>query len=320
MISTPDMKSKYVKDTLRQQGEAIISLSSTFKEDEFSNAIDMLLDCTGHVVVSGMGKSGLIGQKLSATLASTGTPSFFLHPAEAFHGDLGRITSRDVIILISNSGETDELLKLIPSLKDFGNPIISITNDENSTMAKNSDAVLGMNMDKETCPNNLAPTTSTTLTLAISDAISIALIRCRSFRPEDFAKFHPGGSLGKKLLTRVHTVMKRNRLPLVSMEQTISEILVSISSSSVSGIAIFVDENRKPLGVLTDGDVKRHLVDEGTIAHTKGGEIMTCDPVCISEDAKLNVAAELMRRHKVKSLVVLDSNQCVSGVVDIYDV
>lgn len=196
-----------IKQTFKQQGETLLNLSEQFNKAQYKLALSLMLQCKGHVIICGMGKSGHVGRKMSATLASTGTPSFFVHPAEAFHGDLGMITCDDVVILISNSGETDEILKLIPSLKNFGNRIIAITGGLQSTLAKNADAVLEIKMQSESCPNNLAPTTSTTLTMAIGDALASALMNKRHFMPNDFARFHPGGSLGRRLLTRLKDVM-----------------------------------------------------------------------------------------------------------------
>jgi len=206
-----------VRNTLAEQGEALRHLSDVIDAEEYRTALRLMVGCKGHVIVSGMGKSGHVGRKMSATLASTGTPSFFIHPAEAFHGDLGMITPYDVLILISASGETDEVLKLVPSLQNFGNKIIAITNNAHSTLAKHADATLELNMSSESCPNNLAPTTSTTLTMAIGDALAIALIRERHFKPDDFARYHPGGSLGRRLLTRVADVMQ-SHVPSVNID------------------------------------------------------------------------------------------------------
>ncbi|MBE9771730.1 KpsF/GutQ family sugar-phosphate isomerase, partial [Escherichia coli] len=218
-----------VRNTLTEQGDALRHLAEVIDANEYSTALSLMLNCKGHVIVSGMGKSGHVGRKMSATLASTGTPSFFIHPAEAFHGDLGMITPYDVLILISASGETDEVLKLVPSLKNFGNKIIAITNNANSTLAKHADATLELHMANETCPNNLAPTTSTTLTMAIGDALAIALIHKRHFKPDDFARYHPGGSLGRRLLTRVADVMQVH-VPNVDINATFRQIIQELTS------------------------------------------------------------------------------------------
>ena len=210
-----------MKAAISEQGEALLELSHRVGND-FVKATDLMMACKGRVIISGMGKSGLIGKKIAATLASTGTRSFFMHPGEAFHGDLGMVRYdefADVVVLISYSGETDEVLKLIPSLKGFGNKIIAITGGVNSTLAKNADVVLDGSVKQEVCPNNLAPTTSTTAAIAIGDALAVALIKARDFQPLDFARYHPGGSLGRRLLTRVSDVMKKGQLPFVGRQK-----------------------------------------------------------------------------------------------------
>ena len=217
-----------IKQTFKQQGETLLDLAATFNKAQYKLALSLMIQCKGHVIICGMGKSGHVGRKISATLASTGTPSFFVHPAEAFHGDLGMITPDDVVVLISNSGETDEVLKLIPSLKNFGNRIIAITGGMKSTLAKNADAVLEIKMQGESCPNNLAPTTSTTLTMAIGDALASALMNKRNFMPNDFARFHPGGSLGRRLLTRLKDVMS-TRLTKVNPDASLKEVIVGMT-------------------------------------------------------------------------------------------
>lgn len=218
-----------VRQTLAEQGAALQNLSKQLDSGQYQRVLNLIMNCKGHVILSGMGKSGHVGRKMSATLASTGTPSFFIHPAEAFHGDLGMITPYDLLILISASGETDEILKLVPSLKNFGNRIIAITNNGNSTLAKNADAVLELHMANETCPNNLAPTTSTTLTMAIGDALAIAMIHQRKFMPNDFARYHPGGSLGRRLLTRVADVMLHD-VPAVQLDASFKTVIQRITS------------------------------------------------------------------------------------------
>jgi arabinose-5-phosphate isomerase len=305
-----------IQQTLADQGEALLSLGNNFNQLEFHKALSYMYQCKGHIIISGMGKSGLIGRKICATLASTGTPSFFVHPGEAFHGDLGMITKDDVVILISNSGETDEVLQLIPSLKSFANPIISICNNADSTMAKNSNAVLELKMDKETCPNNLAPTTSTTLTLAVGDALAVALMHKRGFAPNDFAKYHPGGSLGRRLLTKVSDVMIRDNLPLVSVSDTISDVILVMTQSSL-GLGIVI-ENEKLLGVITDGDLRRALVQGVDIQTEKASEIMSTSVMTIDESEQLLAGEELMRQGHIKHLVVLDETQKISGVLEFF--
>ncbi|GKR54790.1 KpsF/GutQ family sugar-phosphate isomerase [Aeromonas caviae] len=246
-----------IKQTFKQQGDTLLTLATEFNETQYKLALSLMFQCKGHVIICGMGKSGHVGRKISATLASTGTPSFFVHPAEAFHGDLGMITRDDVVILISNSGETDEVLKLIPSLKNFDNRIIAITGGMQSTLAKNADAVLEIRMQSESCPNNLAPTTSTTLTMAIGDALASALMNKRHFMPNDFARFHPGGSLGRRLLTRLKDVMSQ-KLTKVSPAAPLKEVIVDMTRDQ-HGIAL-VMENENLVGVITDGDLRRAML------------------------------------------------------------
>jgi arabinose-5-phosphate isomerase len=305
-----------IQETLTAQGKALLSLADHFSQLEFHKALSYMYQCKGHIIIFGMGKSGLIGRKICATLASTGSPSFFVHPGEAFHGDLGMITEDDVVILISNSGETDEVLQLIPSLKSFGNPIISICNNADSTMAKNSNAVLELKMEKETCPNNLAPTTSTTLTTAVGDALAIALMHKRGFAPNDFAKYHPGGSLGRRLLTKVSDVMVKDNLPFVSASDTIKDVILVMTKSTL-GLAI-VKENEKLQGVITDGDLRRALVQGVDIQTARASEIMTTSVATIDESAQLITGEELMREKQIKHLVVLDEVQQVIGVLEFF--
>lgn len=246
-----------VRQTLAEQGAALQNLSKQLDPVQYQRVLNLIMNCKGHVILSGMGKSGHVGRKMSATLASTGTPSFFIHPAEAFHGDLGMITPYDLLILISASGETDEILKLVPSLKNFGNRIIAITNNGNSTLAKNADAVLELHMENETCPNNLAPTTSTTLTMAIGDALAIAMIHQRKFMPNDFARYHPGGSLGRRLLTRVADVMQHD-VPAVHLDASFKTVIQRITSGC-QGMVMVEDAEGELAGIITDGDLRRFM-------------------------------------------------------------
>lgn len=305
-----------IQETLKEQGKALLSLANNYNQLEFHKALSYMYQCQGHIIISGMGKSGLIGRKICATLASTGAPSFFVHPGEAFHGDLGMITKEDVVILISNSGETDEVLQLIPSLKSFENPIISICNNADSTMAKNSHAVLELKMDKETCPNNLAPTTSTTLTAAVGDALAVALMHKRGFAANDFAKYHPGGSLGRRLLTNIADVMVKDNLPFVSPSDTINDVILVMTQSSL-GLGVVV-ENEKLLGVITDGDLRRALVQGVDMKKQKACEIMSTAAMTINESAPLFKGEAVMREQQIKHLVVLDNEQRVSGVIEFF--
>ncbi|NBA25405.1 KpsF/GutQ family sugar-phosphate isomerase [Aeromonas caviae] len=306
-----------IKQTFTQQGETLLSLAAEFNKTQYKLALSLMFQCQGHVIVCGMGKSGHVGRKISATLASTGTPSFFVHPAEAFHGDLGMITRDDVVILISNSGETDEILKLIPSLKHFGNRVIAITGGVQSTLAKNADAVLEIRMQSESCPNNLAPTTSTTLTMAIGDALASALMNKRHFMPNDFAKFHPGGSLGRRLLTRLKDVMS-TKLTKVAPEVALKEVIVEMTRDQ-HGIALVMKHDAL-MGVITDGDLRRAMLRHDFDLNTfKAKDIMSLNPITAAHHSMLSDAEELMREQKIKQLLVVDDTSIPVGIVDFYN-
>ncbi|MEZ9463064.1 SIS domain-containing protein [Vibrio splendidus] len=307
-----------IVDTFKHQAKALEKMAFNIDFDEYKKAISYIVGCQGHVIICGMGKSGHVGKKMSATFASTGTPSFFLHPSEAFHGDLGMITREDVIILISNSGETDEVLQLIPSLKLFGNKIISVTGKACSTMSKNSDATLLLTESQESCPNNLAPTTSTTLTIALGDALAVALMKVRQFRPNDFARFHPGGSLGRRLLTRVRDVMAKDRLPLVDVNDVMTSIVITMNEGR-KGVAIVTD-NGAFKGIITDGDLRRALAEDVVFNELKARDLMTVTPKTCFDTEMLSDAEEKMREHGVSSLVVLSDSNTVVGLVQLLNI
>lgn len=304
------------KTSIFEQGRQVQLLSKTLG-DEFSKALDLIFQCAGRIIISGMGKSGIIGQKIAATLASTGTPAFFVHPGEAFHGDLGMICNSDVILLITNSGETDEVLKLVPSLKSFGNKIIGLTGNLDSTLAKNSDIVLQIAIEKEVCPNELAPTTSTTATLVLGDALAIGLIHMRGFQANDFAKFHPGGSLGRRLLNSVKDVMHTKALPLVPPTNPLKHAILVMTQSQY-GIAIVIDDNNL-LGVVTDGDLRRALVSGENLDSMVISDIMSRNPKTISENAKVIEAEHLMRDHQIKQILALSNEGHVTGILNFFD-
>lgn len=306
-----------IKQTFKQQGNTLLTLSSSFNQAQYKLALSLMFQCHGHVIICGMGKSGHVGRKISATLASTGTPSFFVHPAEAFHGDLGMITSDDVVVLISNSGETDEILKLIPSLKSFGNRIIAITGGIQSTLAKNADAILDISMQEESCPNNLAPTTSTTVTMAIGDALASALMNKRNFMPNDFAKFHPGGSLGRRLLTRLKDVMS-TRLTKVSPGAPLKEVIVGMTLDQ-HGIALVMEENTL-IGVITDGDLRRAMTLQNFDLNAfQAQDIMTRKPITAPMHAMLSDAEDLMRNYQIKQLLIVNDNNHPVGILDFFN-
>lgn len=308
---------KLGKKTVHQQAEAVLNLEKQI-DDNFAEAVKCIRKTTGHTIICGMGKSGHIASKIAATLASTGTPAFFVHPAEAFHGDLGMITQDDIIVLISYSGETDEVNKLIPSLKSFGIPIICIVGAPGSTLARNSDIVLTMAVEREVCPNNLAPTNSTLTTLALGDAIAVALIEERQFNPGDFARFHPGGSLGKRLLTKVSDLMHTQPLPVVSTGTTILET-ISVMNKGRLGMAI-VAEHEKVLGIITDGDLRRAIAAGVDLQNEKCDAIMTTTPKTIDENERFSDAEQVMLENKINSLVVVNGDGKLSGILQIYDI
>lgn len=306
---------KIAKEVFEIESKTILDLCDNLDEG-FNKAIELILSIKGRCVVSGMGKSGHIGAKIAATLASTGTPSFFMHPGEALHGDLGMLTSEDVLLAISNSGETEEVLKLIPVIKKRKIPLIVMTGNQNSTLAKQADIFINIAVKKEACPLQLAPTSSTTATLAMGDAIAVVLMRARNFRPDDFALFHPGGSLGKKLLTRVGDLMVSNNLPIVNPESEFNE-LVDVMTSGKLGLCIVL-ENEKLVGIITDGDLRRALrANDKPRFDFKAKEIMSESPKTIEASAMASEAEELMLKHKIKEIVVTQDEKIV-GIIQLY--
>ncbi len=303
---------KIAKDTLSIEKNALTRLSDNLNTN-FNEVIKLILHCNGRLVVAGIGKSGLIGKKMVATFASTGTPSFFLHPTEAFHGDLGMLKPIDIVMLISNSGETDDVNKLIPSLKNFGNKIIALTGNPNSTLARYADYILDISVEREACPNNLAPTTSALVTLALGDALAVALIKARNFCPLDFAKFHPGGSLGRRLLCRVKDQMQ-TQLPITSPMSSFTDCL-SVMNEGRMGVALVMQEGQL-LGIITDGDLRRALTAKGAeILNQTARDFMTTKPKTIEADAYLAQAEDFMKQNKIHSLVVVDKSKVV-GLVE----
>ncbi|WP_404814833.1 KpsF/GutQ family sugar-phosphate isomerase [Campylobacter lari] len=306
---------KIAKEVFEIESKTILDLCDNLDEG-FNKAIKLILSIKGRCVVSGMGKSGHIGAKIAATLASTGTPSFFMHPGEALHGDLGMLTSEDVLLAISNSGETEEVLKLIPAIKKRKIPLIVMVGNQNSTLAKQADIFINIAVKKEACPLQLAPTSSTTATLAMGDAIAVALMRAKNFRPDDFALFHPGGSLGRKLLTRVGDLMVSNNLPIVSPESEFNE-LVDVMTSGKLGLCIVL-ENEKLVGIITDGDLRRALrANDKPRFDFKAKEIMSESPKTIEASAMASEAEELMLKHKIKEIVVTQ-NEKIAGIIQLY--
>ncbi|MFL9924558.1 KpsF/GutQ family sugar-phosphate isomerase [Herbaspirillum lusitanum] len=287
--------------------------------DEFEHAVDMMFNTEGRVIVSGMGKSGIIGAKIAATLASTGTSSFFVHPGEAYHGDLGMFQGIDTAILISYSGETEEVIRLIPSLRHFGSKIIAIVGKPESTLGKNADIVLNVSVVREACPNNLAPTTSTTATLVMGDALAVALIEKRDFKPNDFALYHPGGSLGKRLLTRVKDVMHTS-LPWVHRDTPLTDVIARMTEGGLGMALIGDDESRQTLaGVITDGDLRRALVARKDIYRITASEVMNTTPKTVQESDMFVDAEAKMLELNITALVALDDTRRVVGVLKLLD-
>lgn len=307
-------------ESLSLQSAALRSIADNLGT-EFDDAVNLILGCKGRIIISGMGKSGIVGKKIAATFASTGTPSFYVHPGEAIHGDLGMITADDLILLISYSGETEEVCKLLPSLKYFGNRIIGIVGaDTETTLSRQADVVLSIDIEREVCPNNLAPTTSALAIMAIGDALAVCLIKARDFKPADFAQFHPGGMLGRRLLSRVGDVMQRENLPLIAPTESVRDAIFCMTSGRL-GLAIIV-ENEKLLGILTDGDLRRALIMDQTMMDKKVSEFMTPVPVTISSNAMVSDAEALMRKYKIRALVVTDVREegedRVCGLLEIF--
>ena len=308
------------KRVLRIEADAILALTDKLNSN-FEEAVNTIFKSKGRVVVTGMGKSGLVGKKIAATLASTGTPAFFLHPAEAIHGDIGMVTADDVIIAISNSGETEELIGLIPFLKRFNVSLISMTGNPNSTLSKAADITLDVSVKEEACPLGIVPTASTTATLAMGDAIAVALLMKRGYKEEDFAFFHPGGSLGKKLFIKVKDLMHTgDALPLVSPDKSMTKAVMEISSKRL-GVAIVVDSDKKILGVITDGDLRRGIEKWGkAVFDMKAGEVMTKNPKTISEDELAAKALSIMESKSITSLAVPDSDGKAKGIIHLHDI
>ena len=304
--------------TLRLEAEALQQMAASLG-DEFIGAVDRMLACQGKVIITGMGKSGLVGRKIAATLASTGTPSFFLHPGEAFHGDLGMISRGDVVLALSHSGETDEVLKIVPFIHTNGNVLISITGNAASTLAKNSDIHLNTGVKEEACILQLAPTTSTTAQLAMGDALAVALMKARAFTSMDFARLHPGGSLGRRLLMTVGNVMRKNDLPIVGMDCTATEMIHRMTRGGLGLIVICQGERIE--GIVTDGDLRRAMENlKAEFFSIKAIDIATRSPKSINVNAKLIDAEKMMTQYKVNSLLATDDEGRLQGVIQIYDI
>ncbi len=306
------------KEVLEIEANSILRLKDNIGE-EFDRAIDILYNCKGRVIVTGMGKSGLIGKKIAATMSSTGTPSYFLHPAESTHGDSGVITRNDVIIAISNSGETQELMNLLPLIKRFGCQMIGMTGNINSTLGKTSDVVLDISVEKEADTLGKAPTASTTATLAMGDALAVCLMEKKGFTKEDFLMFHPSGKLGKGLTYKVKDLMiTGDRMPIVSESESFQNVIKIISEYKL-GMSMIVSSDRQLSGVLTDGDIRRTVIKYDNTSNLSVKDVMTLNPKRITEDAYAASALNLMEKYSITALAVIDENNIPVGVIHVHD-
>ncbi len=311
------MVRQYAIQCIKDESNAVLDLLNQI-DSEFDRAVELILNCKGKVIVTGVGKSGHIGAKIAATLSSTGTPSFFINPLDVYHGDLGVMTSEDVVIAISYSGQTDELLRFIPMVLHMHIPIIGMSGNEKSLLAKYSTVHIKVKVDKEACPLNLAPTSSTTAALVMGDALAIALMEVKNFKPRDFAQFHPGGELGKRLLTTARDVMRSDDLPVIPKEMHLGEAIILVSKGKL-GLGVSLDDDKKIIGLITDGDIRRAMErwQADFVNHTVE-EIMTRTPKCVLADTKITEIQKIMHKNFVHSVLVTDQEKHLLGVVDHY--
>ncbi len=288
-------------------------------DESFEQACQLIMNCTGRVIVTGMGKSGHIGGKITATLASTGTPAFFVHPGEASHGDVGMITTNDVVIAISNSGETHEVLSIIPVIKRLGVKLIAMTGNTNSNLSALADAHISIKIEQEACPHGLAPTTSTTATLVMGDALAVALLNAKGFTADDFALSHPGGSLGKKLILRLHDIMHtKSRIPIVDKHVPITDALIEMSNKGL-GMTAIINEEQQLIGLFTDGDLRRVLDEKVDIHHNAIETVMTQSPIVASSNILAAEALKIMQDNKINGLFIVDENNHPIGAMNVHD-
>ena len=305
------------KRVIAQEAKAIAELTMLINEN-FEKAIELLQNCKGRIVLSGIGKSSLIAQKIVATFNSTGTPSIFMHAADALHGDLGIVQENDVVIILSKSGSSPEIKALIPLIKNFGNKLIAISGNNQSALAQQSDVFLDTTVEQEACPNNLAPTTSTTAQMVMGDALAVCLMELKGFKDGDFAKFHPGGTLGKKLYLRVADVFINNEKPAVFTNQSLKQVIVEITQKRL-GVTAVVDADQNLIGIITDGDLRRMLEKNADIEKISAKDIMTRNPKSILEDELAVSALDMMRKNAITQLVVVNSAQKYVGIIHIHD-
>ena len=305
------------QETLNIEAQTLLN-AATLIDDVFEKAVKVILECKGKLIITGVGKSGLIGAKMAATFASTGTPSFFLHPTEALHGDLGMIGSQDVVIGISYSGESEELSSILPHIKRFNVPLIGMTRDRTSTLGQHSDMIIEINVEKEACPIDTAPTSSTTLTLALGDALAVCLMKARDFKKSDFASFHPGGALGKKLFVKVSNLMQTENLPLINATTKVRDAILTISEGRL-GTALIVDEADRLVGLMSDGDVRRALLSKEFSLDDEVLQYATKEPMtCDNADMLASDALVLIEEKKIQLLIVTDKNKKIEGVLHIH--
>ena len=303
------------KRSISEQGDAIKNIVN-FLDDSFAEAVELILKSNGRVIITGIGKSAIIANKIVATLNSTGTPSIFMHAADAIHGDLGLVQKKDIIICISKSGNTPEIKVLVPLLKRAGNPLIAITGNKNSFLGEESDFVFNSYVDKEVCPNNLAPTTSTTAQLVIGDALAVCLLQMKDFSSDDFAKYHPGGALGKKLFLTVRDLAMKNEKPNFGLKSNIKDVIIEISEKRL-GVSAVIEQN-KIKGIITDGDLRRMLAKTENFTNLSAIDIMTKNPKSIDINAMAVDAMQLMEKHQITQLLVTD-NEMYAGVIHLHD-
>ena len=307
-----------VKDILLTEAKELEKAAASISFD-IEKAIDLIMSSKGKLIVTGVGKSGLVGAKIAATLASTGTSSFFLHPTEAMHGDLGMIGKDDIVLGISYSGESEELVQILPHLKRFNIPLIAMARNEKSTLAKYADVFININVEKEGCPLDVAPMSSTTLTMAMGDSLAVCLMKKRDFKKEDFASFHPGGSLGKKLFVKVDDLLRRDNLPVVSRETKLKDAILVMSEGRL-GSVIIVDENSKVIALLSDGDLRRALMNDNFSMDCKVEEIATMNPKRLKNKELLaSDALQVIEDYRIQLLIVTDENDKLVGVLHIHD-
>jgi arabinose-5-phosphate isomerase len=314
------MKNDYIaiaKETLQIEAQTLLEAGERLDEG-IEKAVEAILGCRGKLVVTGVGKSGLIGAKMAATFASTGTPSFFLHPTEALHGDLGMVGKDDVVLAISYSGESEELSSILPHIKRFDIPLVGMTRNSASTLGRYSDIVIEVNVEKEACPLDIAPTSSTTLTLALGDALAVCLMKARNFQKEDFASFHPGGALGRKLFVKVSDLMRSEDLPIIDENMPIRQTIVTISEGRL-GTALLIDKEERLTGLISDGDIRRALMQEDFSLDAPSKRYATMDPMVVDDSTMLaSDALVFLEEHKIQLLAIVDKQKHIQGVLHLH--